>query len=831
MPIPSPAEILRKLFPTGRDKDKTQRKSDGSIGLYGLSKAGKTVFLSVLFREAVANAIASRRFSLRTRHQETLREMLRNRDLLTGDSELGRPAFPPPTITQKLYHFDAILNRKHLYPFRTMDYKGEGLDWSRTSGSEETIEFLSGCDCLLFLYEPDDEMLNRDTDDVDITEPARFNRLQQFNTMIAKLRKDQDVKLNMPIALVITKADLLDGFDMIGEQDTVLLGPQLLHAKFNDPETFIRRVLDQPHIKAYPPWARQLRKVLTALTLFWEEALHSAPTFQVFFVSATGGTEELKNERGETEVVPPARLRPKGVLPPFFWVVDMVMTLRKVRRLNRLAWRWLLPITIVLNVGIFLLNFQKLDRVPEGLGYRIKLAGDSVNKGTFDGKSSYVQKDLVLRFLYPSLYKRWMGMEVSAKISADLSKLTAYSNNSDLPDMGKTEEAKRAASLLKGFIDDNLKTLRSDRPDLAANVVRTRDSLDDALNQAIKRTIETNVRKWKPEIAHEKIKTLVRQYAFNPAEFENEAITYYEDVRSGRAHADLEGQFRQIKQIMMGSDVSSRDRLASSLDIFIQQGATAGPDYAAQVESATIWKATLARVDDMTLKDTALHKSYFPLLEAIVKFRPENEGPGATGPGEAGGGSGGGGDAAYAELLGDLGEIEGRPSIYYSAGVQKARSYLVRTRDRSGPAIEQNRAAVDRWVRAVERWTRSGLDVRIRVTRAGPFRGYFQVIGEGESVRFKGPYQPGVETTVKWQLETTTGEPGKLRLYFSPEGRAPDPSEYERLLRSRATVLVGVAELLEGRPVVVGATETPVTIEVTDRSPLPRLEGDQLSRG
>ena len=824
MPIPSPADLFRKIFPVSRDKDKTPKKTDGSIGLYGLSKAGKTVFLSVLFREAVADARASRRFSLRTRHQETLREMLRNRDLLEGRSELGRPAFPPPTITQKLYHFDAILNRKHLYPFRTMDYKGEGLDWTRTSGSEETIEFLSGCDCLLFLYEPDEEMLNRGTDDVDILEPARFNRLQQFNTMIAKLRKDQGVKLNMPIALVITKADLLDGFDMISEQDTVLLGRQLLHAKFNDPETFIRRVLDQPHIKAHPPWARQVRKVLTALTLFWEEALHSAPTFQVFFVSATGGTEELKNERGEKEVVPPARLRPKGVLPPFFWVVDMVMTLRQVRILNRIAWRWLLPITFVLNLGIFYLNYTTLDTF---LRDQVAQAEDAIRKGKFDGKGEFIRRNLKMQIFYRPLYNRWMTMDGAARIRTDLLKLAAYGDETNLPEIAKADESTRAASRLKTNIESELPKLKSDTPGLAADVEQTLASLDDELKQAIKATIRGNASKWGPEKAAVYIQTFVRQYAISPG-FEEDALRYYDDFVSGKIRDDLDNQVRQITLMAMGNDVTRRDPLTTNLDTFVQKAATAGPTYAAQVEKVRNWQTMLSRVDNMSSQEAALHRADFPLLKALVDFRLENGEAG--GPGSGGGvdgPSGGGSDAAYTELLDYLGEIDSSPSTYYSAGLQKARDYLRRTNGREEPSIAQNRAAANRWINAVDRWTRSGLDVHIRVARNIPFQGYYEIVGEGDAPQVNGPFNPGAEVKVKWQLETTTQGPGRLRLYFSPLGKAPQPSEYELLLREPYTVRVGVAELLEGRPVMVGSAATPVTIEITDRSGLPRLAANQ----
>lgn len=816
----SPGDLLRRVFPAPKKDAATAKDRVGSIGIYGLSKSGKTVYLAMLHREAAHNSANAARFRL-TAKDSTLTEMLRTKELLEGRSELGRPAFPPSTTATKYYTFDAFINRRHRYVFNTMDYKGEGLDWRRPEAGDETVAFLNKCSCLLFLYEPDREMLDLSSESVDPNEPERLNRLMMFNAMLASMRKDRDLRLDMPVALVITKADLLDGFEQLKEKDTTLLGNDLLYAKFADSETFIRKVLDQDHVKSNPPWARQLHKVLSALTIFWNEVLDQAPAFQVFFVSSTGGVDTIPNERGDKEVVPPARLRPKGVLNPAYWVVDMVTTMQRTRTLNRIIWRWLLPLTLVLQIGLGYLNYQFIGRE-----YHKQAEGFSRSAASIDRVHILQSPPWIYWLFYHPLYARHETLKTAVTLRNDLKVLAGYAGSAQLPI--KAPKPDKTVQFLTQDINNLLAEHGNELGDDAERIREFLRSLDDRMKDRIFSTITVSAQDWKAEAVNPTLDLLVASYGPPSAQGDEELKaamkTAYDDAIASQNQMSVAAQWQAINQLVQRTNATDRYTLGPKLEQFIPRAEGVQRDLAQR------WLGALAK-DPISLEEARL---LGPIFEAIWTAKQAAQPP----PGAVGGsrledgnarpagppGAPVASDLELAGLIRFLDDSLVHPSVYYGAGSQRAERYLAKAKDTPPGLTRTEPRAVERWVAAVQAWRDSGLDIPIRVVDAGIYRYYYEVIGVGNGAQFRGPYAPGNVATVRWKLESPPGGAGNLRLFFSPSNRRPEASECDRILRSAATVRVGVAELLEHKPVLVGSPARSMTIEVVDLLLLPRLD-------
>lgn len=808
MTIPSPLAVLRKIFKPSGGRAKTPADKEGSIGLYGLSKVGKTVFLSVLFREATLDAWRSGRFKLLTRHQETLREMVRNRELLEGRSELGRPAFPPPTQVSRLFHFDAIVGKRRLFPFRTMDYKGEGLDWTRTSGSTETIEFLSSCHCLLFLYEPDEQMLDRGGSDLDVAEPERMRRIELFTTMIANLRKsDRKVKLNMPIGLLITKADLLEGFNSLSEEDTILLNRRLINAKFTDPQDFIAKVLQQPHIQNNGPWQRQVRRILTGLTLFWDEVLNSAPIFQVFFVSSTGGTDTITNERGEQEVVPLPAFRPKGVLAPFHWVVDMLETRQRARAWHHFTIRWVLIPTLVLQVFLAGLHLwmHEIDLPRKENAIRNSPTGT-----TFD-----TEKKWPYGVFFPGIHKRLVSMKAARTVENYLLELFARSARPQLDPPPTDKVMVNRPSEYKTWPSQTLYTeiraFKKDVPELASNIDAALLRLDSTLRDAVYRTINKmrSSPLWKEDPIG-RAKAVYDHFALDGPAGNQLAADWYNGIKVKREETQI-GELRAaVDQLARSQNVADRVKLQSKLEQL--QGRLEGasesvmpPEERQRIAELSL---LLANVDGMSEAEAKAHEDNYPIIAAIVAARS----------GEAAGG----GDPEYLDLKTWMDSDGEDPVLYYDEGSRRARAYLTNTSDRADAETVRNRGTVDRWLRDITRWQTNGLIVTVRVTQAGIFPKFFEMRGTGSpSDQPRGPYSIGQDVEVLWTLSKPPlrGDKG-VRLYFSPSGNRPSESDLGKRL-----VILGLRELLGGQPVSVGESGAIVKATLIGSGSLPVLGG------
>ena len=122
-------------------------------------------------------------------------------------------------------------------------------------------------------------------------------------------------------------------------------------------------------------------------------------------------------------------------------------------------------------------------------------------------------------------------------------------------------------------------------------------------------------------------------------------------------------------------------------------------------------------------------------------------------------------------------------------------------------------------------WQTKGVKVSIILPEIGRFRAFFEVTGDGEDALFSNPHSAGDSAAVTWRLSRHPGDSRTgIRLYFSPTGSAPMADQIREVLGSHLTAVLGVPELLGGRPVRVGPRNTEVHTGLVNPEVLPRLD-------
>jgi len=187
------------------------------------------------------------------------------------------------------------------------------------------------------------------------------------------------------VAVVVTKADLLDGFR--GEEQVVLVGDDIRYSRYRGYGSFVSAVLQQPHVSQHLPWREQVEQVLDLLKPLVDYCLTKSPDLQVFFISSTGGVEHTRTAEGEEFTRPPRDLRAVGLDKPFVWSVRLLMEKRRALKARRVKW-WVAGATALFIVVFSLFNWWHESRIQ-----RIrKLAGlGGVGGGTATEKVRALQ--------------------------------------------------------------------------------------------------------------------------------------------------------------------------------------------------------------------------------------------------------------------------------------------------------------------------------------------------------------------------------------------------------------------------------------------------------
>src|SRR5262245_8083376 len=158
------------------------------IGIFGHRGVGKTTLLTMLYREAVGGRLPGLRLAAAdARTADYLSEKILH-------LETGQPLPATLAETELRFHLYQAESRLELL---VKDYQGEHIELDR----EEPIrEFLKDCDAV---------WLCLDAGSLDVAD-ARLRRQQEVERLIEDyLAQEPGRTMQRPVALVLTKADLL----------------------------------------------------------------------------------------------------------------------------------------------------------------------------------------------------------------------------------------------------------------------------------------------------------------------------------------------------------------------------------------------------------------------------------------------------------------------------------------------------------------------------------------------------------------------------------------------------------------------------------------------
>jgi len=296
------------------------------IGVYGHSNSGKTVYFTVLNEECKIG----RDLQLSITDDATAGEILSNYRSLWGvATEMGtgtmvdtrgEKKFPEPTTEDKILQFNAIIDAETKIPMITYDYAGKAISINETGEQKEkVIDFMINADGIMFFFDP--KVLN-----AELESKAHISSFIGMLEKLAPLKR----KLPVPISLVITKADILPGFQ--GETQTILVNPEDESWLSENFETFLDKVLSSNRVASDSAWAGTVRNLLVNLREFLKVVVGRTLNFQIFFTSCTGDTpEKIGADVGRSIYAPPGRIRPVGVKDPFYWMLN---TIRRSKRIK-----------------------------------------------------------------------------------------------------------------------------------------------------------------------------------------------------------------------------------------------------------------------------------------------------------------------------------------------------------------------------------------------------------------------------------------------------------------------------------------------------------------
>ena len=414
------------------------------IGLYGHDNSGKTVYFTVLNEECKV----SKDLQISVTDGATAGEFLANYRRIWGvgtKTDIGtvvdlreEKKFPDSTKGDKVLQFNAILDRKKKIPVVTYDYDGQAVSISgQHELSEKVIDFMSGCNGVLFFYDP--KMLGSEA-----RTQAHAASFVNFLERLAPLNR----RLPIPVALVVTKADILPGFS--SESQTVLISAEDERFFAEDYEVFLDRVLTSNKIASNSTWAGAVRDILVKLKEFLKVVVGRTLDFQIFFVSSTGEEpEKIGTDVGRSIYKPPSKMHPVGIREPYYWILKAIRRSRRVSRIRTLA--KYVAILSLIWVGVFslphLYHFQYLlpraTNVEDNvLGSRRRSSATQEDRKTIRGayaryRGAWTVRGFFPKFLVPtekirSIYDKDMLKVELNRLEEAIKRLTAVVQNADL---------------------------------------------------------------------------------------------------------------------------------------------------------------------------------------------------------------------------------------------------------------------------------------------------------------------------------------------------------------------------------------------------------------
>ncbi len=337
-------KLIKKVFKLGKKGVAARKGKDKGepsafdwppgirVGVYGHYNSGKTVYFTVLNEECKI----SRDLQISVIDNATSSEFLSNRRSIWGlgtTSDVGtvvdlkgEQKFPEPTTRDKLLLFNAILDSDKKVSVVSYDYPGRSVSITDYDDrKDKVIDFMVGCDGILFFYDPK----------VMGSELESQAHVASFVSMLEHLAPHHK-QLPIPVALVVTKADVLPGFK--GDNQSILISSDDEHLLSEDFDMFLNKILVSERVATDPTWTGTVRNLLVRLSDFLKVVVGRTLNFQIFFVSSTGETpEKIGTDVGRSIYKPPAKIHAEGVRAPFYWLLHGILRNRKISRLRSIS--------------------------------------------------------------------------------------------------------------------------------------------------------------------------------------------------------------------------------------------------------------------------------------------------------------------------------------------------------------------------------------------------------------------------------------------------------------------------------------------------------------
>lgn len=316
------------------------------IGIFGHKDTGKTVFLTSVY--AFSKDSSELQLLAMGETQVYLEENFNlmkgtGDDQITGEKISSR-RFPEPTADDKKLSFSAQLGKIMNVSLEMMDYSGKNMYIDSSGGIPQNLaDFFEICDCVLFFIDP--AGINN--------EGELTRRIASFTRLIEQLSGSKK-KLNIPVGLVVTKADELTGFKS-GLQSTLIgNGSGYIKAyRFND---FINGVIKQRYLSDYPEWINTLKTLLMRFQSFFNPLIKNTLDYQVFFVSSIGNSpSDLADGAGRSGKAPPKDFRPLGVSQPIEWALKRIRACRRGNVFGGVL-KWVVFISLLVTMTVAFFN-------------------------------------------------------------------------------------------------------------------------------------------------------------------------------------------------------------------------------------------------------------------------------------------------------------------------------------------------------------------------------------------------------------------------------------------------------------------------------------------
>lgn len=366
----NPVGVVKKAFAIFKKKSKQAEerpadapfdKDDNVVLVFGHSNSGKTVYFSVLY-ELLKGQTG---FKLSPLDNATAQALIENYNIMRGKQlkikegrqvEIeGERRFPTMTSETRILKFGLDLHSRKGVKFYTVDYKGETLSIAEPGELRaQFAKFFPYCRAALFLI--DASVLDTDV--------LLREQVAAFQTIIHDLR--DCVSKRVPIGIVITKSDFLEGFSPVNPVE-LISGMGALY-KGRRKESFIRGVTRANSRRFGEVWGRTTERITSTLGNLIDSMVSYNLDFQFFIVTATGGL--AKKASGEVE--PPSQLKPFGVEVPLQWAFRRILFNKrkyfwwhKVKWVCALCIIWAILFSAV-NVWHMAFWYSDLDRANTG---------------------------------------------------------------------------------------------------------------------------------------------------------------------------------------------------------------------------------------------------------------------------------------------------------------------------------------------------------------------------------------------------------------------------------------------------------------------------------